>query len=260
MRLPRAAGMTTVRASAGAASLTIEVPTGVAARIKSRMAIGSSQVDERAVPALRGRLRVAGLRHRDQPRRHRPLGRRRLGAGRGDGVAWPSIPPPRPTAGRSRRWLEGRGEYELFACDPALADTAAFCAAYGFAPEDSANTIVVIGKSDPPVFAACVVLATHRLDVNRTSRSGSGAQGLVRLTGRDPGADRDGDRRGDGVRSAGRSAALGRCGGDGPRADRPRRRQPLVEGHRAAVDPADPAERRGRRGARGAPRRPRPEA
>lgn len=63
--------------------------------------------------------------------------------------------------------LEGRGEYELFACDPALADTAAFCAAYGFDPADSANTIVVVGKGDPPMYAACVVLATHRLDVNR---------------------------------------------------------------------------------------------
>jgi prolyl-tRNA editing enzyme YbaK/EbsC (Cys-tRNA(Pro) deacylase) len=63
--------------------------------------------------------------------------------------------------------LAGHGDHELFACDPALADTAAFCAAYGFALEDSANTIVVVGKSDPPVYAACVVLATHRLDVNR---------------------------------------------------------------------------------------------
>lgn len=63
--------------------------------------------------------------------------------------------------------LAGRGEYELFPCDPALADTAAFCAAYGFAPEDSANTIVVVGKGAEPVYAACVVLATHRLDVNR---------------------------------------------------------------------------------------------
>jgi len=63
--------------------------------------------------------------------------------------------------------LDGRGEYELFACDPALADTAAFCAAYGFDAADSANTIVVIGKGDPPAYAACVVLATHRLDVNR---------------------------------------------------------------------------------------------
>ena len=73
-------------------------------------------------------------------------------------------------ADRARAELEaalaGRGEYELFPCDPALADTAAFCAAYGFAMEDSANTIVVVGKGAEPAYAACVVLATHRLDVN----------------------------------------------------------------------------------------------
>ena len=74
------------------------------------------------------------------------------------------------------RSLAGRGEYELFACDPALADTAAFCAAYGFAMEDSANTIVVAGKADPPVYAACVVLATHRLDVNRVVRGRLGTR------------------------------------------------------------------------------------
>jgi prolyl-tRNA editing enzyme YbaK/EbsC (Cys-tRNA(Pro) deacylase) len=72
--------------------------------------------------------------------------------------------------------LEGHGEYELFACDPALADTAAFCEAYGFSPGDSANTIVVIGKSNPPVFAACVVLATHRLDVNHAVRDKLGTR------------------------------------------------------------------------------------
>jgi prolyl-tRNA editing enzyme YbaK/EbsC (Cys-tRNA(Pro) deacylase) len=72
--------------------------------------------------------------------------------------------------------LVGHGEYELFACDPALADTAAFCAAYGFALEDSANTIVVVGKSAPPVYAACVVLATHRLDVNRTVKQRLGTR------------------------------------------------------------------------------------
>jgi prolyl-tRNA editing enzyme YbaK/EbsC (Cys-tRNA(Pro) deacylase) len=68
------------------------------------------------------------------------------------------------------RALSGLGEHELFPCDPALADTAAFCAAYGFATEDSANTIIVVGKADPPRYAACVVLATHRLDVNRAVR------------------------------------------------------------------------------------------
>jgi prolyl-tRNA editing enzyme YbaK/EbsC (Cys-tRNA(Pro) deacylase) len=72
--------------------------------------------------------------------------------------------------------LAGHGEHELFACDPDLADTAAFCAAYGFDPADSANTIVVIGKSQPPVFAACVVLATHRLDVNRAVRDRLGTR------------------------------------------------------------------------------------
>src|SRR4029078_5391419 len=66
--------------------------------------------------------------------------------------------------------------YELFPCDPALADTAAFCAAYGFAPEDSANTILVIGKSDPPRYAACVVLAPNRLDVNRAVRERLGTR------------------------------------------------------------------------------------
>ncbi len=74
------------------------------------------------------------------------------------------------------RALADRGAYELFPCDPALADTAAFCAAYGFAPEDSANTIVVIGKADPPRYAACVVLSTHRLDVNRVVRARLGTR------------------------------------------------------------------------------------
>ncbi|MCU0504530.1 MAG: hypothetical protein MUE82_01955 [Chloroflexi bacterium] len=72
--------------------------------------------------------------------------------------------------------LAGRGEHELFPCDPTLADTAAFCAAYGFAPADSANTILVAGKGTPPVHAACVVLATHRLDVNRAVRGRLGTR------------------------------------------------------------------------------------
>jgi prolyl-tRNA editing enzyme YbaK/EbsC (Cys-tRNA(Pro) deacylase) len=68
--------------------------------------------------------------------------------------------------------LAGLGvPYELFPCDPALADTTQFCAAYGFALEDSANTIVVVGKSEPRQYAACIVLAPHRLDVNRAVRA-----------------------------------------------------------------------------------------
>jgi prolyl-tRNA editing enzyme YbaK/EbsC (Cys-tRNA(Pro) deacylase) len=66
--------------------------------------------------------------------------------------------------------------YELFPCDPALADTAQFCEAYGFKLDESANTILVIGKSEPPVFAACVVLANTRLDVNKTVRQRLGTR------------------------------------------------------------------------------------
>ena len=76
-----------------------------------------------------------------------------------------------------RRQLDELGiEHEIVPCDPDLADTAAFCEAYGYAPEDSANTIVVAGKSTPPVYAACVVLATTRLDVNGTVRRRLGAR------------------------------------------------------------------------------------
>ena len=81
--------------------------------------------------------------------------------------------------------------YELFPCDPALADTAQFCAAYGFAMDDSANTIVVAGKADPRRYAACIVLATRRLDVNRVvskllgtrKASFAGADETAELTG-----------------------------------------------------------------------------
>jgi prolyl-tRNA editing enzyme YbaK/EbsC (Cys-tRNA(Pro) deacylase) len=55
--------------------------------------------------------------------------------------------------------------------DPDLADTAAFCAAYDVTPEESANCVVVAGKREGQVrYAACVVLATTRADVNGVVR------------------------------------------------------------------------------------------
>ncbi|MEO8519506.1 MAG: YbaK/EbsC family protein [Dermatophilaceae bacterium] len=58
--------------------------------------------------------------------------------------------------------------HEVLPCDPDLADTAAFCAHYGFALEQAANTILVASKKvEPPRYAACVVLGTTRLDVNK---------------------------------------------------------------------------------------------
>ena len=60
--------------------------------------------------------------------------------------------------------------FEVVPCDPDLADTAAFCEAYGYRPDQSANAIVVVGKSEPRVYVCCVVLATTRLDVNGVVR------------------------------------------------------------------------------------------
>ena len=60
--------------------------------------------------------------------------------------------------------------YQLIACDPKLADTEIFVKHYDYALQDCANTIVVKSKSGEPKFAACVVLAHCRLDVNHTIR------------------------------------------------------------------------------------------
>jgi prolyl-tRNA editing enzyme YbaK/EbsC (Cys-tRNA(Pro) deacylase) len=62
-------------------------------------------------------------------------------------------------------------EVRVAAIDPALADTAQFCAAYGIPLEASANCVVVTGRRGEQVtWAACVVLATTRADVNGVVR------------------------------------------------------------------------------------------
>ena len=68
-----------------------------------------------------------------------------------------------------RRTLAG-SDHELIDCDPELADTAAFCAHYGYPKGQSANTILVASRRPPGESAACVVLATTRLDVNNRVR------------------------------------------------------------------------------------------
>ena len=61
-------------------------------------------------------------------------------------------------------------EHEFLACDPELADTAAFCEHYGYPLDRSANTIVVASRKPPDHYAACLVLADTRLDVNNRVR------------------------------------------------------------------------------------------
>ncbi|MBL7260803.1 YbaK/EbsC family protein [Paractinoplanes lichenicola] len=55
--------------------------------------------------------------------------------------------------------------------DAGLADTAAFCEAYDVGLDVSANCVIVAGKRDGETrYAACIVLATTRADVNGAVR------------------------------------------------------------------------------------------
>jgi prolyl-tRNA editing enzyme YbaK/EbsC (Cys-tRNA(Pro) deacylase) len=63
------------------------------------------------------------------------------------------------------------GEVRVARIDPDLADTAAFCERYQVLVEDSANCVVISGRRGETVrYAACVVLANTRADVNTVVR------------------------------------------------------------------------------------------
>jgi prolyl-tRNA editing enzyme YbaK/EbsC (Cys-tRNA(Pro) deacylase) len=85
--------------------------------------------------------------------------------------------------------------YEWLDCDPAFADTAAFCERYGYPPDHAGNTIIVVAKKEPRQYAACVVTGITRLDVNRAVRgllgapkvSFASAEEMAQLTGMEVG-------------------------------------------------------------------------
>ena len=61
--------------------------------------------------------------------------------------------------------------------DPTLADTAQFCEAYGITLEESANCVVIAGRRGGDTsYAACMVAATTRADVNGLVRQRLGAR------------------------------------------------------------------------------------
>ena len=64
------------------------------------------------------------------------------------------------------------GQVSVAEIDPGLADTAAFCDAYGVGLDVSANCVVLAAKRSGGVtaLAACLVLATTRADVNGVAR------------------------------------------------------------------------------------------
>jgi prolyl-tRNA editing enzyme YbaK/EbsC (Cys-tRNA(Pro) deacylase) len=75
-----------------------------------------------------------------------------------------------PVAAALREW--SHTETTLVApIDPDLADTAAFCERYEVSLEDSANCVVIAGRREGETrYAACVILATTRADVNNVVR------------------------------------------------------------------------------------------
>lgn len=76
-----------------------------------------------------------------------------------------------------RTFLEQAGHpFEVWPCDPELADTAVFCEHYGVALENSANAILVRSKTGERKFVVCVLLATDRLNTNHTVRKKMGAR------------------------------------------------------------------------------------
>jgi prolyl-tRNA editing enzyme YbaK/EbsC (Cys-tRNA(Pro) deacylase) len=63
------------------------------------------------------------------------------------------------------------------AIDPAVADTAAFCEQYEVAMDESANCVVIAGRrGERTTYAACMVLANTRADVNGVIRRLLGAR------------------------------------------------------------------------------------
>ena len=66
--------------------------------------------------------------------------------------------------------------YETMDIDPDLADTAAFCEAYGIPFENSANAILVASRKPEGHNAVCLVLAHTRLDVNGVVRKKLGVR------------------------------------------------------------------------------------
>lgn len=76
-----------------------------------------------------------------------------------------------PVVEALRDWPGEVDEVLVAPIDPDLADTAAFCAQYQVGLDVSANCVVVSGKREGEVrYAACVVLATTRADVNNVVR------------------------------------------------------------------------------------------
>ena len=84
------------------------------------------------------------------------------------------LAPPVAAALRALPWAD---QVRVAAIDPALSDTAQFCEAYGVTLEESVNCVVIAAKRGGDVtYAACMVAATTRANVNGLVRQHLGAR------------------------------------------------------------------------------------
>ena len=87
---------------------------------------------------------------------------------------------------RVREALDDAGaEYETLACEEHLADTAEFCAHYGISPDEACNALLVVLKTTPRSYVACLVRADTRLDVNRKLADITGVKRMSFASGED---------------------------------------------------------------------------
>ncbi|WP_424893565.1 YbaK/EbsC family protein [Streptomyces sp. XH2] len=99
-------------------------------------------------------------------------------------ASWPAASRPDlvadPVAAALGKWDDDAGPVEsvlVVDTDPEVADTAAFSAAYDVPLDVSANCVVIAAKRGGAVtHAACVALATTRVDVNSAVRKRLGAR------------------------------------------------------------------------------------
>ena len=78
------------------------------------------------------------------------------------------LAPPVAAALRVVPWAD---QVEAAEIDPALSDTAQFCAAYGIPLAGSVNCVIIAGKRGGEVrYAACMIAATTRANVNGVVR------------------------------------------------------------------------------------------
>ena len=87
---------------------------------------------------------------------------------------------------RVREALDDAGaEYDTLACEEHLADTAEFCAHYGISPDEACNALLVVLKTTPRSYVACLVRADTRLDVNRKLADITGVKRMSFASGED---------------------------------------------------------------------------